>query len=86
MAFFDSEKDELVGQREIEDKRSKQATSFLAKKQGLNSVKMLQSILASSLVFATSDALRPDCSDMAADGDLCMTFLPCFFCMDQLAT
>ena len=41
----------------------------MAKKQGLNSVKMIHLILASSLVPATSNALSSDCVEMASDGE-----------------
>ena len=49
---------------------------ILAKRQGVNSIKMIQSILASSLVPATStNALSCDCMDMASSDDVGMAFL-----------
>ena len=64
LGVFDSEKGELVGQTETDEKHSKQAIRLLAKKQGVNSIKMIQLILASSLVPATSNALSCDCMDI----------------------
>ncbi len=72
LGVFDSEKGELVGQTEIDEKHSKQAVRLLAKKQGLNSVKIIQLILASSLVPATSNALSNDCVEMALNGEIGM--------------
>ncbi len=72
---FDSDKGALVGQTEIDEKHRKQAIRLLAKKQGPNSVKMIQLILASSLVPATSNALSPDCVEMASNGELGMASL-----------
>ena len=66
IGIYDSEKNELVGQHEIDEKHSKQAIRILSKKQGLSSVKMIQLILASSFVPTTSNALSPDFCDMAA--------------------
>ena len=66
LGVYDSEKNELVGQHEIYEKHSKQAIRLLSKKQGLNSVKMNQLILASLFVPTTSNALSPDLCDMVA--------------------
>ena len=66
LGVYDSEKNELVGQHEIDEKHAKQSIRLLSKKQGLSSVKMIQLILASSFVPTTSSALSPDCVDMAA--------------------
>ena len=66
IGVYDSEKNELVGQHEIDEKQSKQAIRSLSKKQGLSSVKMIQLILASPFVPTTSNALSPDFCDMAA--------------------
>ena len=75
LGVFDSEKGELVGQTEIDEKHSKQAIRLLAKKQGLNSVKMIQLILASSLVPATPNALSCDWVEMASGDDIGMASL-----------
>ena len=69
LGVFNSEIGELVGQAEIDEKHSKRAIRLLAKRQGLNSVKMIQLILASSLVPATSNTLSPDCGEMASSGE-----------------
>ena len=70
LGVFGNEKGELVGQTEIDEKQSKQAIRLLAKKQGLSSVKMIQLILASSLVPATSNALSPDGVEMAMSDEI----------------
>ena len=50
LGVYDSEKNELVGQHEIDEKHAKQSIKLLSKKQGLSglsSVRMIQLILAS---------------------------------------
>ena len=67
IGVFDSEKNELVGQHGMDEKLTKQTVRLLSKtKQGLNSAKMIQLLLASSFVPTASNALSPDGIEMAA--------------------
>lgn len=67
IGVYDSERNELVGQHEIDEKHSRQAIRHLAKKQGVSSIKLVQLILASSFVPSPSSALSFDLREMAVE-------------------